>query len=85
MNKIQNAFHLNAKHYSELSFNEKSRIDSAAKILAPLESTILLYEGKSLNIITKNIKYSLEIQSEFPEDITGKMIMAWIEAGNNEE
>lgn len=80
MKKLHDVFFVNAKPYLQLNDVERQIIDMACKKLCDWESVIMLYENKVLNIITEHPNHSLFIQSEFPDDLTGKMVFAFANA-----
>lgn len=79
MEKIQDAFYVDGKPYSELSIELQNIIDRAALKLKDKEHFILPYQDKILNIITTS-RYTMLIQSEFPDDLTGYMVSAYTQS-----
>ena len=67
MKKIQDAFYIDSKPYSELSIELQNIIDRAALKLKDKEHFILPYQNTILNIITTS-RYTMLIQSEFYHD-----------------
>lgn len=82
MQKIQDAYYLDGKPYSELSNSDKAIIDAACEKLKEQEEIILSFENAVLNLITTNTQYAFLIQSEFPQDLTGKMVYAYTSSKN---
>lgn len=82
MDKIQDAYYLDGKPYSQLSNYDKAIIDKAAEKLKDQEYIILSFENCVINLITTNTQYAFLIQSEFPQDLTGKMVYAYTSSKN---
>ena len=80
MATIQNAFQLNGTPYLNLQQSDKDIIDTAVKELKEWECTILSFNEAVVNIITNHPERSLIIDTKFPEDLTGKMVSAWLKA-----
>ena len=80
MEKIQDAFCINNVPYSEMRQEQKHLIDKSSEKLKEWERHILDYEKAVLNIITTNPRYTLLIQSEFPDDLTGYMVHAYTQS-----
>ena len=82
MDKIQDAYYLDGRPYSQLSADDKVIIDKASEKLKDQEHIILSFENRVLNLITTNTQYTFLIQSEFPQDVTGKMVYAYTSSKN---
>lgn len=79
MRIVQDAYYINGIPYQKLSDDSKIIIDRAVEKLKTWEvdRLILDYEDRVLNLITNHPAYTFLIQSEYPKDLTGKMVSAY--------
>ena len=83
MRTIRDAFQINATPYSELSDNHKKIIDTAANNLKDVKDTILSFEKEFVNFIKDHPRHYLVIDSSFPQDLTNKIVSAFLFASNS--
>jgi hypothetical protein len=81
MKSIQDAFHIDGVNFSDLPQEQKDIIENAAERLKDWQSVILSFDEElAINLITKQPNYHLLIQSDFPEDLSDKMVYAYMQA-----
>lgn len=81
--KIQDIYYINGVQYQKLESTEREIIDRASEkiILWDLEDLILTsFPNCVINLITTNPRYAFIIQSEFPQDLTGKLVTAYTQS-----
>jgi len=85
MRAAHDAFYINGVHYHKLDKEDKELIE---KTVERLEDWIIVIEQMDdtiINLITSSPRYTLEIQSEFPNDLTGKIVSAFIAVKNDNQ
>jgi len=76
MDKIKNEFYVNAVKYDYLVGEDKVLADKILYLIKDDIELMSIYEGCFVNFITADSRYRLNMQSNYTDEITSKLVLA---------